>query len=552
MGSLAPDLQMSKRYHRARLPQSLKTLGDFLEHYESNEHDEGLEDPITWMNQGEYFDEAKGTDLTKLTCIKDVMTSVPVICRTITLHKPMFPGMNMNPWLGSVKTLPTIVRYMSTANFLKFANKEHDKELINCAMIVTKNPNGSILSHGIGKHISSFLLSGDSNLYHPDADLATWAMVVLHIYTQPSQATWMTEELEQIDFMNTAVYSDPESSWRKYLDLVESKDFRLGLVTQNASLPPWCKCPHINKFLLATFLLRDRLDTKQLEERRDAAVQEFFGRCFTMDQVPYFFEGKFESTVDQILNSFHLTMRKTLRETIREFTSKVERFNFTSIKFTVKEPTQETVRHCNMNLSCAQIVHFFMAMRPEVGELDDKTWRRLFVNGMCVNDSYKRNTGPDFVLTKQKLDNYIRTKMKREVLVKVPKHVLKQYQSITLVSHFDLPVLVSKVNAERFRQKYNRDLRDELDVNEIGLSRVACMCPKCPFFMKPLGPKTGTMAPELMEHLNSGVDGLYYTMQGPVTNLSDFLKIYVHPRINNINNLVNRELTWEEFEKHFI
>jgi len=566
MGTFLPPVHMSKRYHRSKFPLTLRTLEAFLRDYEATPHDEGLEDPITWCNQGEYFLEAKSLlHVGQFHCIQDIMKQVPVMCRTITLKKPLFPGLKMNPWLGCVHTLPTIVKHVSTADFLRFKDKVHDKELINCAMLVTKNPSGSILSHGVGKHMSSFLISGDPELYHPDADLATWAMVVFHILTQPSRATWMLEELAQIDTMHAAVYGEPKSSWGQYMATVASEDYGLALVTQSSKLPPWCRCPHINKFLLATFLLRHKLDAAQMELRRDAAVREFFGRIYNVNQVPYFFEGNYDVTVEQVLSTIQFSLKPTLRDTIRDFHLKAERLDLWSIPFTIREPTQDIVRAAHMNLSCAEIVHFFKSMCPEIQDLSDATWRRLFVTGMCVQDSYKRSTGEEFVLTEQKIRKFIRDKLKRDILWKVPNYVLTRYQSIMLVGHAEFPVIISEENAAKFKEKHGRDLREEFDVTEYGLSRIACMCPQCPFFKKELGKRCGSMVPQLQDHVSSGINGFHRTVINNTSKsdfdlLADLLKNsllfrlgenQVKEAVNNIN-AIKAPVPWEQFERHFL
>jgi hypothetical protein len=551
MGALPLPLHMSKRYHRAKFPLSLRSAVDFLSGWETNPYDEELEDPISWTSQSEHFGSVS-RPLPEMKSILDIMREVPVVCRTITLCKPLYPGLKMNPWLCRVQTLPTIVRFISTRDFIHFKNKLHDKELINCAMLVTKHPSGSILGTGCGKHMSSYLLSGDTEMYHPDADLATWSIVVVHILTQPSRASWMDEELLMIEEMHSFVYRSPASSWAQYLRQARSEDFRLCLVTKSVHLPLWSQCPHLNKFLLACFLLRGKLSPAQMESRRDAAVQEFFGRMCTPELLTCFYEGQFDKSVEEILESVPMPLKPNLRETVRGFLLNLERYNYNAVPMRLREPNQDTLRNGHQNLSCATIVHFFKNICPTIGELTDDRWRKLLDAGMHVQDSYRRNTTDDFVLPKNKILSDLRAKLKQDVRNHMPRHVLARFQREMGSKHRERPILVSEAHRLRFLESHGRDLKMELDLNDKGFSRVACMCPRCPFFAKPLGVSVdGNLAQELKEHMRC------YEM-----TISDFafLKtVYLDDnwdnnfmRITNLNNVLNEVVQWDEFQSLFV
>jgi hypothetical protein len=381
---------MGKLYHRAKFSLTCRTLEDFLNQFKPNEYDESLEEPISWSNQSDMFSEIP-RPLPALNSIVDILSITPVVCRTITICKPLFPGLKMNPWLTKVHNLPTIVRFMSTADFMQFKDKYHCKELINSAMLITKNPSGSILAYGVGKHISTYFLTGNPELFHPDSDLATWASVVIYILTQPTRASWMIEELDTIEKMHSYVYSEQGSSWANYLAQVESNNFRMSLVTKHHSLPLWSQCPHLNKFILAVYFLRKKLTLEQMTERRNAAIQEFFGRMYTPDILTAFYEGKYSQSVQDILDSVPLDLKSNLRETYECFRAKIDKFDFNSIDITITEPTQDTVRQSHLNLCCATILSLFKAMCPEIADLHDDEWRKLLLNGIFQQESFSRN-----------------------------------------------------------------------------------------------------------------------------------------------------------------
>jgi hypothetical protein len=140
-----------------------------------------------------------------------------------------------------------------------------------------------------------------------------------------------------------------------------------------------------------------------------------------------------------------------------------------------------------------------------------------------------------------------------------------------LLSHTELPVVISNENNQRFLEKHGKDLRQFLEVNDFGLSRVACMCPKCPFFGMPMGRPLmmggrPTINATLQEHINSFVPGLHkaiYTHHDK-SNADIFGEIVRHCMtyrvgedsvrevINTINNIRQQTVEWEEFERHFV
>jgi len=426
---------MSVRYHRARFPHTLHSTLEFLKEWKPNPHDEALDDPISWLTQQDHFEGARfgiieynppETEV-KLLKLEHIMEHVPIVCRAITIKTNAFGCTRMNPWLGCVQSLPAIMRYMSTADYLRFKDKKQSGELFNCAMLVTKHPGGSILGLGAGKHISSFLLSGDPSLYHPDADLATWAMVVVYINTQESRQAWMLDDLRTIDAMHSAIYRDNRSSWTQYLYQVAGQDFRLALVTQSSKLQPWCQCPHLNKFMLACYFLRDKLNAEEMRARRDAAIQDFYGRVYKPELLVYLFRGKFDVTVKNILARVPFVLKPTLRETVKDFTAKVNAIHWKCLEVELIEPSQETVSTEYQNLNCQLMVSFFKTLCPAIADLDHATWLRLFTTGICLQDSYKRNTVVNFEIRREKLVRDVRLELEHYACFKVPVHVYTRF-----------------------------------------------------------------------------------------------------------------------------
>ena len=247
----------------------------FLQDYNSNEEESVLEDPITMLNQDELFLQSKnGLDNWCITNISDLLIEIPCICRTLTIIMDQSSSrrskLSSSVWFGRVMELPTIIKVVNSVDFfIKFKNKIMGKEYINAAMLLTNRPRCNLLNSGAGKHLSTFLLTGREDMFCIDADLAAWAMVVVHICCQKKVLSWMEQELHLIKKLESCVYGDhfqSSNSWCEYRDNVKTKNFRLNLVTYDRSLPKYLQCPHLNKYLLAVFIVASDLTDDELED----------------------------------------------------------------------------------------------------------------------------------------------------------------------------------------------------------------------------------------------------------------------------------------------
>lgn len=476
---------MRRDYHKANFQLTSLSLQTFLSGYVRNEHDESLEDPISLCTQAELLAEAASTALPS--CIEDALRLVPIVCRTITMDRPLYPGMLMNPWLGKVVALPTIVRFATTTDYMeRLRDRRSHGELINCAMLVTRHPTGSICSQGAGKHMSSYLLYGEPQLYHTDSDLATWAMVVVHILTQPTRFEWMKEDLSLIRDMHSKVYHHEHLSWRRYLDLVASQDFRLGLVTMHKSLPVWCRCPHLNKFLLAVFLLSDRLTPEEMAERRRCVIKEFLGRMFSAGMLLHFTKCKYNMEPRDVLESVPFEFCFTQQESVKRYLSKLKKFDWCSVKIMeMSEPSADSAYCPHMNLSCNTISNFFDALCPGMEPLTDSEWQGILSVCLEGRDSYSRNT--ELVVQRQlysELEYHHLKQFRKKVFQQAESFATSAHCACLIVTHHEQPMLVSADNAARYLEKHGRDLRQELCLNDSGMSAVACLCPHCPYFAR--------------------------------------------------------------------
>jgi len=63
-------------------------------------------------------------------------------------------------------------------------------------------------------------------------------------------------------------------------------------------------------------------------------------------------------------------------------------------------------------------------------------------------------------------------------------HCIRKYDKFIEASHSESPILIQGINAEIFRVVHGIDLNEEFNTDSHGLSKIACMCPTCPFFKK--------------------------------------------------------------------
>jgi hypothetical protein len=82
--------------------------------------------------------------------------------------------------------------------------------------------------------------------------------------------------------------------------------------------------------------------------------------------------------------------------------------------------------------------------------------------------------------------------------------VMKTFQSEMKIAPEAPPILIKGLNVEVFRAIHQRDLKTEFQTTAYGLSKIACMCPSCPFFKHKFSTDCDTQEfhPLLLEHIS--------------------------------------------------
>lgn len=490
--------------HGARFSATRHSLCQFLAGYVPNQHDESLTEPVNWASQSEYFSDARRDIVLSAPSLVRLIEHVPVICRTLTVHMPLPHALPMNAWLAKVVSMPTIMVHVTSRDFFeRFKDRPSSHgENVNSIMLVSRDPRGLLLSSGFGRHMASYFLTRNSEIFLADAHLATWAMVAVYILNRAQQTEWMLAELETIRFMHAAVYCSTTTSWANYVKVVGSDGFAHAL-----SLKSDMSTPHLNKFLLAVFFLRD-LNKEQLQARRDAAIVEHVSRLKIPNASEVF---SFGASPSKIIEDVDFELFPTVSESLRAFNMQLRSACMfaiakrdvlhmmcrRSIMGSVKLDSLESRKFDQWNLNPLVIERVFASIGRLGGvELEPVAdWPSLVVLGIEGRPYDKSAMEAEMVA---RFLNHLRGMAKGFVMVK--------FNHLSWHSHQGLPVLVTREFAAEFQEKHGRDLLAELDVNEYGLSRCACLFPLCGFFGRPLGKRyskgTPRMNDKLKQHLS--------------------------------------------------
>ena len=501
----------AQQLHGARLGQSKYSLRVFLADYKCNEHDDELSERISWMTQSEYFTEASAQlgGLASIPSLVHMIDFVPIVCRTLTMRLPLPAGIQMNIWLGKIDAMPTILTHLTTVDFFQNFQKRSSShgENVNSLMLVSRDPSGTFLSSGFAKHLASYLLTRNSELYMADAHLATWNMVATFILNREEQSEWMLDELETLEIMHKGTYSSP-SSWTKYLDLVASGEFQRALALKQDS--HFSATPHIGKFILAVFFLKD-LNKSQLEARRDCAIVEFISRL-RLAKASDVFSASFNVSPKDIIEDVEFDLLATPSESLRAFNIQLRLACLFAVSKrdavhmmcrrsmlgsdTVKLEDLNHRKFNKWNLSPLVIDRVFRSMGRLRGfDLEPVTdWPSLVISGI-------QNKPTTFHEAFSAIEAELVARFLKHVQSIAKSYVSVKFNHMSWHEHRGLPVLITREFASAFRAKHGRDLIAELDVNEYGLSRCACLFPLCRYFAKPLGKKFTKGAPRMTDKL---------------------------------------------------
>jgi hypothetical protein len=237
------------------------------------------------------------------------------------------------------------------------------------------------------------------------------------------------------------------------------------------------------------------------------------------------------------------------------------------VKF--KEPSQFNVNTTHMNLSTGMITQYFKRLCPGLADLDHHAWIEIFSQSMHTRDSFKRNTHQFQPVRNDVIYRDMMKFLRSSVFGAARLHVHSKYATKTALTHTGMPILLPENYMAAFKKKHGRDLKAELEVNEYGLSKVACLYPTCPFFALPLGKariccKQKCMNQRLKEHLSCSIPAFHkIVFQNPRKTVHEIINLILEneplarisrQRVGEIIRYVEQIQTpipWEKFEAYF-
>lgn len=497
---------MTKNY-KAKINLTMQSINKFLDEYEKNDFDDTTLDPITLETQSEYFQEAKSNwpCLPEITCL---LKSVRVMVRTVQIAV-ISQAITMNPWQVVVLAMPNVINKVNSKNFFRLESQHKNGEVFNSGYLVCENPKHNFLRTGAGKHFSCYLMSKKPTMFHPEVDLAMWAAVLQYIMSQKKIATWMFDELSLIERMCKTVYSDPLSSWNIYVQNVKSPNYRMSLVQQHPDLNPSLRCPHLNKFVFACFMLRQELSAEELADRRNAVICEYFGRFPKNQLVTTFFSyNGIEKLCEQILEKTEFQLCLTSKQSVSNFQKAAHRqpISNNDLDNLIKSTTLSEIGGIRAYVRYTFLTPF-EKFNGEITSLSENDFQRLFLKGIMTFNGYERNSeSADFPYI-EPLRSLLRTAVRNKLAQKSKMYGLTLYQNAMKEAHVHPPILINGLNVQIFKSLHNRDLSDEFKTTVYGLSKICCMCPSCPFFKKKISDDVSgtTFDLALLEHISNSL-----------------------------------------------
>lgn len=508
--------RMFIRYHAANFETTKASLTRLVANYTPRKEDETLVDQLNLCSSAEYMADAKSNPhlFKDINSLAGVLEGLPFIGRAVEMHESP-DCIQINPWVGSIKSIPMIIKAISTHDLYVQYNgsMEVSNEKINSIIIL----GGVKDCPGIFCHLQSFAITKNWLLYFPESRLAAASMLMLHVLGNNEPAAWKLEELchvRSICDLHTPINS---RWWHDYLNCLKTPQFRKCLVTESPKLEKWMTCPGLGKFLLGMWWCADQgYRFTDLSDRFQAIAVELLGRC-KLEAETFFAVSHLErepqdcnkpaitdalDAVTRALKISHLTKRNItylLQCTLEAQIKKAKTAAMEEITITFKAEDLRKVAH--FNLSIEHIGNFFAGLSQKQAQtLDlpeciewtgpsDATLMKALMIATAHTNSFDRNHPTRLVDASQ--DDIFRS-MKGRMAGGICKYTGKAIvgdanDRITTqlhTCHMGLPRPIPNALVLRYKEETGRDIAETWQLDpETGLSPIACCYPCCDLYL---------------------------------------------------------------------
>ena len=503
---------------------------------------------------------------------------LPVPVRSLLLHKRP-AEVAMRPWLVSVDTLPTMMKFISVGDFYGRERRllcVHN-ETMNSFIPLPCSDGASAVIHVL----ATAAVTGDPELYHPEALGALAAAVVYRAAVgdgaRPFQATgfWVEEIDRALDVYRRGYPPGACVDLQRYMsDVCIDGTFRFCLVTSSPQLSSHYTCSSFIKYALGVALGGDRLSLDQFRMRYKALVLELIGRS-RLPAVPVKVAPKASAVAkysDALLAGYKageaVAKWVCMEDGVAEFRATVRDFCRLSLcAEDVLEPPVLVMDDgglaASIRLWGRVMGNLYMYSRRstvptpspadvyEAMRLTDGELSRLLSVGISAVSSYHRSVMPGWAGSDDvgyghgaAVEAFTEWKIKFET--ECVCEFVRLYAEESRRIHSEVAYHVPAEYSLSLLLLTGEDVDAQLSLTPSGLSRTRCMCPSCPFFLKDLDPSRVTrkrlgMSAALASHLRYApvIPALHRTvalvppsMASPTGNLEATLVPAEHPMLD--------------------
>jgi hypothetical protein len=467
--------------------------------------DEQLIDQLNLCSSAEYMADAKSNPhlFKDINSLAGVLEALPFVGRPVEMHESP-DCIQINPWVGSIKSIPMIIKAISTHDlFIQYNGvMEVSNEKVNSLIIL----GGVKDCPGIFCHLQTFALTKNWLLYFPESRLAAASMLMLHVLGNNESAAWKLEELSHVRSI-CALHTPVNSKWwHDYLSCLKTPDFRKCLVTESPKLEKWMACPGLGKFLLGMWWCADQgHQFTDLSDRFQAIAVELLGRCrleaetfFTVSRLKHEAEDYSTAvkdaleTVIRALKVSHLTNRNItnlLYSTLQAHVAEAKTVAMEETTITFK--AEDLMKVAHFNLSLENVRNFFTGVFKSFewkGPSDETLMKALMIATVHTN-SFDRNHPMTLVPATQ--DDIFRS-MKGRMAGAICKYAGKEIVSdakdrVTAhlhACHTGLPRPIPYELVLRYNEETGRNIAETWDLDiDTGLSPISCCFPSCDLYL---------------------------------------------------------------------
>ena len=512
------------KYRGADADRVLLRLKEKARSYTPSDLERQLTDVFHMCSLAEIWGDVRANQdlLESIDCMGDIFRAIAFFGRGLQLH-PVPECAQLNPWVVSVKSLPTTIKIINTHDLycnaqgqLTMRDETHNNLLIL---------GGSADFLDVETHVQTFTIAGWS-YYHKDARLAMAAALLVYLLkSADGLPQWKQEELQLVRSVLSLHTPDNSRWWHEFCAMLASEP-RKCLVTESAELPPSIRCQGLHKFILALWCAIDKqpnaYDLQGLSDIRLALVIEFLGRskltlreCVKVTHTQAINEQLPWTRVQEQVRGKYLCMSQ-IRNRLWVESAIILSQATDAPKATetlVELKGRDFKQHYYLSLGDIEAVFCNLAQLCGISDwpamTDDELLRALLVV-QTRGSSVGRSTPDKAHLTspmpeiKLAIATSLAAEGNRQQLNELFRTACQQAADYLQDKHCGLPRRIPEAFVKRYKDETGRDIAEDYKVDPLSrLSAVACCFPACDLFLTIPGGNEKQQRSIIKAHLQS-------------------------------------------------